>query len=234
MGAENMMNIPDSVCNGSEIQKMHFAAEIAMLSKYYAQGIKAFSILIEKYNIKRTDFFLNRGYCYFESKDYDKAEKDYLEALKLPNILDTNLILNNLSLLYFRKNDFQKSLEYTNKLCELNPNNHVFYIDRGLCYRKLKKFEEAEKDFNKSLELEPNFFRAFGYRAFLYLQLGKFEMALADAKKSVEINPQYGYGYLVLGQVKRELNISGFCDDFYYAMKYGEPDGEIALKQYCK
>ncbi len=233
MGAKNTIGIPDSICDGSKVQKMQFAAEVSVLNKYYNQSIKAFSILVEDYKVKKSDIFLNRGYCYFQMKDYDKAEKDYLEALKSSDVTK-DLILDNLSLLYFKKDDFQKSLEYTNKRLELKPDNHVAYLDRGLCNRKLKRFEEAEKDFNKSLEINPNFFRAFGYRAFLYLQLGKIEMSLADAKKSVELNPQYGYGYLVLGQVKQELNISGFCDDFYNANKYGEKDAEIALKQYCK
>lgn len=233
MGFKKTVDIPDSICNGSEIEKIRFAAEVATVNNFYTQGIKAFSMLIDKHNIRESNFFLNRGYCYFQIKDYDKAEKDYLEALKLSKVAD-DLIFDNLSLLYFKKDNFQKSLEYTNKRIELNPNNYTAYLDRGLCNRKLKKYGEAEQDFNKSLEINPNFFRAFGYRAFLYLQLGKFERSLADAKKSVELNLQYGYGYLVLAQVKQELGISGFCDDFYNAMKYGESDAEKALIQFCK
>ena len=117
---------------------------------------------------------------------------------------------------------------------ELNPKNHVPYIDRGLCYRKLRKYKDAEKNFNKSLEIKPDFFRAFGYRSFLFLELGQYNKSYADALKSVELNPKYGYGYIVLAQAKQKLGMPDFCMDLYNAKKYGEPDTDILIKKYCK
>lgn len=232
MGYYNVFEIPDSVCKGTTTQKLKFGADLSAYSKSYKQGIVAYSRLIET-NVLVSDYFLNRGYCYYQLKDFEKAEKDYHRALTLPNpALD--LIYDNLSLLYYDINNFQKAIEYSTKRIELNPRNHVPYIDRGLCYRKLKKYKEAEKDFNKSLEIKPDFFRAFGYRSFLFLELGQYQKSLEDASKSIEINPKYGYGYIVLAQAKQKLGLPDYCIDLYNAKKYGEPDADIGIKEYCK
>jgi tetratricopeptide (TPR) repeat protein len=232
MGYYKAFDIPDSICNGTLTQKLQFSADIFAGNKLFKQGIIAYSKLIDN-NVLKSDYFLNRGYCYYQIKDFEKAEKDYLKALTLPNPA-FDLIYDNLSLLYYDINNFQKAIEYSTKRIELNPRNHVPYIDRGLCYRKLKKYKEAEKDFNKSLEIKPDFFRAFGYRSFLFLELGQYQKSFEDASKSVEINPKYGYGYIVLAQAKQKLGLPDFCIDLYNAKKYGEPDADIGIKEYCK
>ena len=232
LGYRKFFEIPDSVCNGSDATKWKFVGDLCASSKLYKQGIKAYTKLIDN-NYYHSDYFLNRGYCYYKIKDYINAEKDYLKALELPNAAK-DLLYDNLSLLYYDQNNFIKSIEFSTKRIELNPKNHVPYIDRGLCYRKLKKFKEAEKDFNKSLEIKPDFFRAFGYRSFLFLELGQYQKSFEDASKSVEINPKYGYGYIVLAQAKQKLGHPDFCIDLYNAKKYGEPDADIGIKEYCK
>lgn len=232
LGYKRVFDIPDSVCNGTFASKMKFAGDLCAGSHYYNQAIKAYSLLIDRHLI-HSDYYLNRGYCYYKLKEYTKAEKDYLDALLLPHA-SKDLLYENLSILYFDTENFTKSIEYSSKRIKLDPNNHVPYIDRGLCYRKLKKYKEAEKDFDTSLNLKPDFFRAFGYRSFLFLELGQYEKSFQDATKAVQINPKYAYGYIVLGQAKQKLGMQDFCVDFYTAKKFGEPDADIAIKEYCK
>jgi len=82
--------------------------------------------------------------------------------------------------------------------------------------------------------LKPDYFRAFGYRSFLFLELGKYEKALEDAQKSVDLKPEYGYGYVVLGQAKKELGIDGYCLDFIQGKKFNGPDAEELINKFCK
>ncbi|MDX6183796.1 tetratricopeptide repeat protein [Flavobacterium sp. Fl-77] len=232
LGHKNPFQLPDSICNGTLNQKLQFASDLFTVNKLYKQGIIAYTMLINN-KATKSDNFLNRGYCYFQIKEYVNAEKDYLKALSLPKA-SRDQIYDNLSLLYFDMNNFEKSIEYATKRIELDPKNHVPYIDRGLCYRKLKNYSNAEKDFNTSLELKPDFFRAFGYRSFLYLELGQYKKSFEDASKSIKINPKYGYGYIVLAQAKQQIGISDFCEDYYNAKKYGEREAEQGIKEYCK
>lgn len=231
-GYKNAFALPDSICQGTETKKIQFAADIFASNKFYKLAIEPYSRLIANGSTNQANY-LNRGYCYYNVKDYANAEKDYLKALTLANP-ETDLLYENLSLLYLDMGDMQKSMECANKRIALNPNNHRPYVDRGICYRRLKKYKEAEADFDKSLSLKPDFFRALGHRAYLYFELGKNDKALEDASQSVRLNSKYGYGYLVLGLAKQKLKADGFCLDFYYAQKYGDDDAERAIKAYCK
>lgn len=232
LGYRKMFEIPDSVCKGNFKQKMQFAAEVCATTGFYDQAIKAYTALIDK-GIKQGDYFLNRGYCYYLKKEYQAAEQSYLEGLNYKDA-SKDLLYDNLSLLYYDQGQYQKSIEYSSKRIELNPNNHVPYIDRGLCYRKMKKYKEAEKDFNKSLSIKPDFFRAFGYRSFLFFELGQYEKAYEDATQAVKYNAKYGYGYLVLAQAKYKLGLKDFCMDLYSAQKHGEDEAEAVINQLCK
>jgi tetratricopeptide (TPR) repeat protein len=225
-------DIPDSICNADYNKQLNYAANLFVFSKMYAAAIKAYTKLIDN-NVLKSGVFMNRGYCYYQLKDYKNAEKDYLQALSFPNN-NVDGLYDNLSLLYFEMDNFEKAAEWSTKRIELNPNNHVAYLDRGLSYRKLKKYKDAEKDFNKSLSIKPDFFRAFGYRSFLFLELGKTEQALADANKAIELDSKYGFAYGVRAQIKQKLGESDFCIDFYKAREYGEPDADEAIKLFCK
>lgn len=232
LGYSRYFPIPDSVCKGTSKQKMHFIADLCASTGFFKQAIIMYTRLTDGGELL-PDFFLNRGYCYYQLKQYALAEKDYLRALESPGDAE-DLLYDNLSLLYFDQGMYELAITYAGKRIQLNPKNPVPYIDRGLSYRKMKKYEEAERDFNKSLALKPDFFRAFGYRAFLYLETGKYQNSVDDATRAVEINPKYGYGYLVLAQAKQKLGQTDFCMDLYNAKKYGNSEAEEAIRQYCE
>lgn len=231
LGYRKTFPVPDSVCSANESKKLRYAAEFLSGYGYYKAGIAAFTKLLEKE--QQSDFYLNRGYSYFKLKDYVNAEKDYIKALSLPKPA-TDLLYDNLSLLYYELGNYEKSIEYSSKRIELNPKNHVPYIDRGLCYRKLKKYKEAEKDYNRSLEIKPDFFRAYGYRASLETEMGLYEKAIVDANKAIELRPDYGFAYMAMAEAKINLKQADFCYDLYNARKYGEEKAEAAIKEYCK
>ena len=233
LGYSQALQIPSSICNGTPTEKLQFVAGVLASNKQYKQSIIAYTKLINAKSVNPVHF-LNRGYCYYQLKDFEKAEKDYLKGLTLENP-ELDKFYDNLSLLYFDQNKLEKSIEYSTQRIELNPENFVAYLDRGLSYRKLKKYKRSEEDFNTSLKIKPNFFRAFGYRAYLNLELGKNQKALDDAKKSVKINPKYAYGYLLLAQAKQVLGIPDFCKDYLAAKKYGWGDeADIAIDRFCK
>ncbi|HBK70822.1 MAG TPA: hypothetical protein DDZ39_04050 [Flavobacteriaceae bacterium] len=233
LGYTQVIRIPDAICNGTDNKKALFLAEVLVSNKHYKQAIIAYIRLIN-FDSLNSRHFLNRGYSYYQLKDFEKAEKDYLKGLTLEHP-EFDKFYDNLSLLYFDQNNYKKAIEYSTKRIELNSKNHVAYLDRGLSYRKMKKYKEAEKDFETSLKIMPKFFRAFGYRSYLYLEQGKYQEALKDAERAVEINPKYAYGYLVLAQSKQALNLPDFCNDYFAAKKYGwGNEADFAIKRFCK
>lgn len=232
LGYSKNIDLQNILCQeNSTLNKYVVFGDVLQKMEKYDFAKKAYNLAIEKEK-DSSRYFLNRGYCHFKLKEYDLAEKDYLTALQL-STPTKDLLYDNLSLLYFNQDKYEESIKYSTKRIDLNSNNEVPYIDRGLSYRKLGKYAEAEKDFNTSLSIQPNFFRAYGYRAYLFFEKGDFKKALEDAKKAISLNPEYGYGYVVLGLSKQKLNIDGFCTDFETAKKYNGLDAEKAITIYC-
>lgn len=232
LGLKNNVSIPDSVCNGNKTLQMRFLAQLFMISNQPKDAVKAFEQVIIDMKNAKSDDFLNKGYCHFKLQDYPQAEKDFLQALKMPNAVKDQLY-DNLSLLHFKQEQWEKSIFYATARINLRPSNPVPYIDRGTCYRILKKYKEAEIDFNKSISLETDFFRAFAYRAKLYLDMGKLQEAKDDAEKAIFINKKYDYAYLMLGQIKYAMKKTGFCEDLQTAKSLGNEYAETLLKQWC-
>ncbi len=230
-------SFPDSVCNGNEPIQMRFLAAFFIQNKNLKEAIKIYEkFLNNKTNIEKKDIIsddlLNKGYCHFTLKEYPKAEKDFLEALKMPNP-STDQLYDNLSFLYFKQEEWEKSVFYSSARINLRPSNTVAYLDRGTAYRELKKYKEAEIDFNKCLQLEPNFFRAFGYKAKLYLDMGKYKEAQDEAEKAIFHNKNYDYAYLMLGHAKYMLKNPDFCLAYQRAKELGNTDADIVLKKFC-
>ncbi|MEZ0004692.1 antitoxin component YwqK of YwqJK toxin-antitoxin module/Tfp pilus assembly protein PilF [Flavobacterium sp. 28YEA47A] len=66
-------------------------------------------------------FYMAYGSLLSDQKDYDKAEKMFFEALKIyPN---SSRLLYNLALLYLRKEERQKCVDYLEKAISINPNH---------------------------------------------------------------------------------------------------------------
>lgn len=233
-GYNSPNKINDALCKANKSKgKYILLGDILFSMKKYSNAIKSYDIGI-KSKKDSTRFYLNRGYSYFKIKRYDKAELDYLQALELSNP-EIDKLYDNLSLLYYEQEEFEQAIEYSTKRIELDPNNHIPYIDRGLSYRKIKKYTKAEMDFNKSIEIKPDFYRAFGYRSYLFLELGDIQKAFNDAKKSIELNPRYGYGYLMIANCKMTLSIPDFCIDLYKAKEYGMvEEAETGIEKHCK
>lgn len=233
-GYRKSIDFAEIICSTNYSKnKFSSTGQILLKLEKYNFAIKAFdkAIELEKDSSRH---YLNRGFCFFKLGNYKNAEQDYLKALALPES-STDMLYDNLSLLYFEQNNFEKSLEYSAKRIKINPGNFVAYIDRGLSYRKLKKYKQAEKDFDTSLKIKPDFFRALGYRAFLFLELRQYQKSYDDASRAIKINPEYGYASLVLAQAKQMLYIPDFCIDYYNAKKYGEEkEAEKGINEFCK
>lgn len=101
--------------------------------------------------------------------------------------------------------------EYTEKIKE-EPNNSIYYNNRGRAYRELENYEEAIKDYNKAIGLNPNNASYYYARGNIFSYLEKYNNALKDYDKAIELdsrNASYyfnrGYAYSKLKKYKEAL-----------------------------
>ena len=57
---------------------------------------------------------------------------------------------------YFDKGDFEKAIEYLDKLLEINPSSIDALSNKGITLNNMGRFDEALSYYNKVLEIEPN------------------------------------------------------------------------------
>jgi tetratricopeptide (TPR) repeat protein len=134
------------------------------------------------------DYIIN---LYVNQNRLDEGVKFYEEALKVdptdPRLLQT------LSLMYAKKGDFHKSLEYSEKKAALTPNDPSGYLYIGaLCWNRsynkqdtdeerTKIVDQGMKALESALRLDPNNFNGHLFMNLLYRQK-------ADLAKNASLN----------------------------------------------
>ena len=111
-----------------------------------------------------------------------------------------------------KKEELLKEIEeYTEKI-EKEPNNDIYYNNRGLSYFLLKKYEEAINDYNRAIELNLNNASYYYNRACSYYCSNKYDKAIEDYDKAIKLNPNdacyfnnRGHSYFALNKYSEAI-----------------------------
>jgi len=72
---------------------------------------------------------------------------------------------------YRIKKDYRRSLEYYNKIENLNTDlDWTFYYFKGICYERLELWDLSEKNLKKSISLSPKQYSVINYLAYSWLE----------------------------------------------------------------
>lgn len=133
---------------------------------------------------KNLDALTCRGYVRRKLQDFDGAESDFDEAVKLAP--DNPLPLHQRSVVYRETKQFGKALADINKAIELLP-THFYYVSRAVTYTDSGDFENAIKDYTEAIRQKPDDKFYYEDRAAVYRRMGKTDLAEADQKKYEEL-----------------------------------------------
>jgi antitoxin component YwqK of YwqJK toxin-antitoxin module/tetratricopeptide (TPR) repeat protein len=106
------------------------------------------------YMAEAPEFYMAYGNFLSDQKEYDKAEKMFLEAQKLyPN---SSVLLYNMALLYVRKDERQKCVDYLERAITINPNHGGSHYMLGLMALEDGRVTEGTMALLAYLTLVPN------------------------------------------------------------------------------
>jgi len=159
------------------------------------------------YNYKEPGYtYWNRGACFYDLRDYQKADEDYVKAIERISKK------NHLSTLWTNRGDCQASLgayekawDYYAKGIEYDPNNYSPYWQRGHFKDQQYKYEEALADYNKAIEIlvaagstakKSDLASIYESKSNIHILLKQYNEALAAFEKSIEINPNLPEYYI--------------------------------------
>lgn len=104
-----------------------------------------------------------------------------------------------------KNNNFQKAVNALNKAIEQEPNNPIYYSDRGVCYFHLDMKKQSLSDMNKSVELDPEYSYRYASRAYIKDSMGDVKGAVEDYEIAVKLDPEDAVAHNNLGLLQEKL-----------------------------
>ena len=123
----------------------------------YIESIKYYSLAIENINNENDlmhKILYNRGISYERNQQWEKAEKDFLESLRL--IPEQPYVLNYLAYSWVdKKMNIEKALSMLEEAARLKENDGYIIDSLGWAHYRNKNYIDAEKFLQKAVQLLP-------------------------------------------------------------------------------
>ncbi len=170
-------------------------ANMLLQNENYTSAIKFYSQLIKNrklLTINDADLFYRRGIAYHLSDNWDKAELDFKQAIKL---FPTHaLALNYLGYSWVDRGvNLEQGLKMIKTALEVDPENSYIIDSLGWAYYKLGKYELSKIQLERAAEINPSNADISDHLGDVYWKLGRkleaeFKWQQATIFKSDEIN----------------------------------------------
>ncbi len=120
----------------------------------FKKAVECFNKAIVNGFIQSNDFNENLGFAYIFSGDFDKGEKLLLEIIaRKPGNTE---ILRDVAEAYYERKMYDKSLEFCQKLMELDMNDGKALYQAGLCFQKKGQTEKGKQMCDRAIEMNPS------------------------------------------------------------------------------
>lgn len=146
----------------------------------------------------------NMGLIYSLAMQADSSLKYYNRAIELnPNVVQYYKRRGDV---YFEmKRDYKLAADNYSKCVTLDPDNALFYYNRGLSNLYIENVDDALSDFSKANELFKNYVLAIKGLGDCYYQKRDFKKALEYYNKTIDLDKKFDLAYLMRGEVQMNL-----------------------------
>ncbi len=119
-------------------------------------------------------------------EDYDKAEEDLTEAIRLD---PSSSSYNNRGLAHSAAGDYDKAIADFDEAIKLNPKSPDAFHNRGAAWYANLDFEKAIEDYSEAIRLNGKYAAAFCSRGNAWFALDDYDKAVEDYTKSIRLDP---------------------------------------------
>lgn len=120
-----------------------------------------------------------------------KLAVDYYTELIKKNPTEMQYYLSRGAIYLNELKDYKAAIKDFEQGIKLDPNEPIFYYNRGTAYTKLEDWKKAKKDFDTHISMNPNFAESYLNRGIANIYLKDLDAALADFNKGIQVNPRY-------------------------------------------
>jgi tetratricopeptide (TPR) repeat protein len=120
----------------------------------FKNALEQFTKAAENGYPKSNDFNENVGYCQIYTGNFEAGEKTLLDIYaKKPGNKD---ILRDIAEIYYQRKLYDKSLDFCQKLLEMDKNDGKALYQAGLCFQKKGQTDRGQQMCDKAIELDPS------------------------------------------------------------------------------
>jgi tetratricopeptide (TPR) repeat protein len=89
---------------------------------------------------------------------------------------------------HFLQKKYNDAIHCYNQALKQNGEKATYYVNRALCYIKLKQWDKVYQDARHSLDLDPNYIKAHAYLGQYYLEQQRYDEAIVSFKQAFELS----------------------------------------------
>jgi tetratricopeptide (TPR) repeat protein len=159
---EALLNINDIEAAYSALMKRQHSIDddwLVLWGKYYllvgdATSAVSSLAMANEQKPRDTNILYMLALGYLAGNKFNLAQRTLIQLLTFnPDFSDAELALADI---YYKKENYNLSIEYLNRSIAKNPDNFRSYLILGNCFLSLGRFEKAELNFRKALKLNDN------------------------------------------------------------------------------
>lgn len=141
----------------------------------------------------------NRGNIYHVKGDYDRALRDYEQAIRLDPANPGAYI--NRALTLVEHGDFEAALKDYDEAIRIDPTKYKAFYGRSFAHVQLGNFDDAWRDISETLRLNPKFAPAYVYRGGLLARQEKWEKARVDYETARRMDPNLAEAWAAIARL---------------------------------
>lgn len=182
------------------------------------EAIEAFTLGLSL-SPSSTVLYNNRARSYLLTGEYEKADKDITESLRIDSIQELPLTMKGY--MEIKKNNLEDAKKVFLKLEKKFPDNKSYLNGLATIAETEGNFEEALRYYDKAIESDPENEELYPSRILLKIRMDKYSEASADIHQSIQKFPENPMFYLLRGYLHK-LN---------YRNEEAEADRKIAISK---
>jgi tetratricopeptide (TPR) repeat protein len=182
--------------------------------------------------------FMSRGNAYYLTGQFNRAIKNYDQAIKV--YPDLPLAHRNRGLSYAKLGEYNRAIRDLDKAISLAPNDAGAYDNRGYTYTKMGQHTQAIEDYFRAIKLNPDSPNHRFNLGKAYFDTGEYDLAIESYGQAIKLNPNRtefynnrATTYAAIGQYDRAIQDHDKAIMFVTSSKHAQSffsRGETLLK----
>ena len=172
-----------------------------------------------KFQPENYEYYSERGELYYELKQYDLSNADYMHMIKLESGNTDGYMGYGRNLR--DQGELDSAIEQFSYAFKLDKDFSQALAFRAECYAKQKKYEEAIADMIKAIEMDEN--RKAIYQL-IYIDKEGFDFAVPQLKVQMAKNPNTPLWYVLTGLLYEQQNMNRKAIAIYEKVKTIDAD----------